>query len=49
MCAGEACALYSHCYGHALNLAASGTVKKNKILRDVLDTLFEITKFLKFS
>lgn len=31
------------CYGRALNLAASETVKKNKTLRDVLYKLFEIT------
>ena len=49
MCAEEPRATYTHCYGHALNLAASDTVKKNKILRDVLDTVFEITKLLKFS
>lgn len=41
--------MYSHCYGHALNLAASDTVKKNKILCDVLDTVLKITKLLKFS
>ena len=46
MCAVEPCALYSHCYGHALNLATSDTIKKNKILRDVLDTVFEITEVL---
>jgi len=33
---------------HALNLATSDTVKNNRILRDVLDTVFEITKLLKF-
>ena len=49
MCAEEPRAVYSHCYGHALNLAASDTVKKNKVLRDVLDTVFEITKLIKFS
>ena len=49
MCAVEPRALYSHCYGHALNLATSDTIKKNKILRDVLDTVFEITKLLKLS
>ena len=49
MCAEEPRALYSHCYGHALNLATSDTIKKNKVLRDVLDTVFEITKLLKFS
>ena len=41
--------LYSHFHGHALNLAASSTVKKNKILCDVLDTVFEITKLMEFS
>ena len=45
----EPSALFSHCYGHALNLAASDTVKQNKILRDTLDTAFEISKLLKFS
>ena len=49
ICAEEPPATYSHCYGHALNLAASDTVRKNKIFCDVLDTVFEITKFLKFS
>ena len=44
----EPCALLSHCYGHALNLAASNTVKQNKILRDTLDTAFEISKLLRF-
>ena len=49
MCAEEPCAKYTHFYGHALNLSASDTIKKNKILRDVLDTVLEITKLLKFS
>ena len=49
ICVEEPHAAYSHCYGHALNLAANNTVKKNKILSDVLDTVFEITKLLKFS
>ena len=30
MCIEEPRALYSHCYGHALNLAASDAIKKNK-------------------
>ena len=47
--AEEPRAIYSHCYGHALNLAACDTVKKNKILRDVLDSVFEISKLLKYS
>eukprot|EP00731_Ephydatia_muelleri_P008502 Em0004g840a len=47
--AEESRATYTHCYGHALNLAASDMVKKNKILRDTLDTVFEISKLVKFS
>ena len=31
-------ALYTHCYGHALNLAVQDSVKANVILRDTLDT-----------
>ena len=26
--------LYSHCYGHALNLAVGDTIKQVKLLRD---------------
>ena len=33
----------------ALNLAAGDAMKKNKILRDTLDTTFEICKLLKYS
>ena len=49
ICAEEPRAIFVHCYGHALNLAASDTVKHNKILRDTLDTTLEISKLLKFS
>lgn len=42
-------ATFTHCYGHALNLAAGDTIKKNKILRNALDTTFEISKLLKYS
>jgi hypothetical protein len=49
ICKEEPRALFSHCYGHALNLAASDTVKQNKILCDTLATAFEISKLLKFS
>ena len=30
-------AVYTHCYGHALNLACSDTVKHCKVLRNALD------------
>lgn len=45
----EPCALYNHCYGHALNLAVGDTIKQVKLLRDTLDTCFEISKLLKYS
>ena len=41
--------IFIHCYGHALNLAAGETIKSNKILRDTLDTTFEISKLIKYS
>ena len=42
-------ATYTHCYGHALNLAAGDTIKKNRILRNTLDLTLEISKLLRFS
>ena len=42
-------ALFTHCYGHTLNLACSDAVKGHKILRDTLETTREITKLIKFS
>ena len=38
----ESRALYTHCYGHALNLAIADMVKQSKVCRDALDTAFEI-------
>ena len=42
-------ALYTHCYGHALNLAAQDTLKCIKVMGDSLDTVYEITKLIKKS
>ena len=42
-------ALFTHCYGHALDLAVCDTVHRVKILHDTLDTTSEILKLLKFS
>ena len=42
-------ALYTHCYGHLLNLSVCDTVKNYKILQDASDTTFEIGKKLKYS
>ena len=47
--AGRMSGLYTHCYGHALNLAVGDTVKQSKICKDALDTAFEITRMIKFS
>ena len=49
ICGDEKKALYTHCYGHALNLAVSDTIKQSKVCRDALDTVYEITKLGKFS
>ena len=45
----ESRAIFTHCYGHTLNLACSDVVKGCKILRDTLETAREITKLIKFS
>ena len=45
----ESRAIFVHCYGHALNLATGDCIKRNSILRDTLDTTFEISKLVKFS
>ena len=43
------CVTFTHCYGHALNLAAGDTIKKNKVLCNTLDATLEISKLIKFS
>ena len=45
----ESRAVFTHCYGHALNLAANDTLKQSKLMKDVLDTSWEITKLIKYS
>ena len=42
-------AICTHCYGHALNLACQDMVRSIKVIRDALDTTFEISKLLKYS
>ena len=42
-------ALFSHCYGHSLNLAISDAIKNCKVTADALDTIFEISKLIKCS
>ena len=45
----ESRAIYTHCYGHALNLAVANTIKQSVVCRDSLDVAFEITRLIKFS
>ena len=42
-------AIYIHCDGHALNLATGDSVKKSKLMKDALDTTFEVSKLIKYS
>ena len=42
-------ALYVHCYGHALNLAVQDTIKQVKLVKDMLDTTYQLTKLIKKS
>ena len=37
-------ALYTHCYGHSLNLAMCGTIKQCRLTRDTMDVTNEISK-----
>ena len=39
-------AVYTHCYGHALNLAASDAVKNSTLMKNALDIAYEITKLI---
>ncbi len=45
--AEESKALYTHCSGHALNLATQDSLKEVKLMQDTLDTVYEITKLIK--
>ena len=42
-------AVFTHCYGHSLNLACGDTTRKSKLMKDALDTMHEITKLMKKS
>lgn len=49
ICDEEPRALYTHCYGHALNLAVADTVKTCKFMRNAMDGEYEIVKLVKKS
>ena len=45
----ESRAVYTHCYGDSINLAANDALKSSKLLKDSLDMTREITKLIKYS
>ena len=44
----ESRAIYTHCYGHSLNLAAGDTIKKSTVMKKALDITLEMSKLIKF-
>lgn len=42
-------AVYIHCFAHALNLAVQGMNKGSPLVKDTLDTTYEVTKLIKKS
>ena len=42
-------AIYTHCYGHVLNLACNDSIKQCKLIKIPLDTTHEICKLIKKS
>lgn len=42
-------AVYTHCYGHSLNLAAADAIKQSKVMKSALATAHEVTKLIKYS
>ena len=42
-------AVYTHCYGHSVNLAICDAVKQSKPIKNALETTHEITKLIKHS
>ena len=45
----ESRAIYIHCYGHSLSLAASDAIQHCKLMKTSLETTHEITKLVKYS
>ena len=45
----EPCAIYTHCFGHALILAANDIINSCTLMKDTLDAVHEICKHVKSS
>lgn len=41
-------AIYTHCYGHSLTLAAGDTIKRCTVLKKALDIIYEMSKLIKY-
>ena len=42
-------AVFTHCYGHALNLSVGDTIKQSSAMRECLEICFEVVKLIKVS
>lgn len=42
-------AVYTHCYGHSINLATCDAVKQSRPIKSALEMTHEITKLIKYS
>ena len=49
ICKEEPRAVYTHCHGHSLNLAAADAIKQSKVMKSALATTHEATKLIKYS
>ena len=45
----ETRAIFTHCYGHALNLGVGDTIKQYQLMKSALDVMAEISKLIKKS
>ena len=45
----ESRAIFSHCYGHALNLGVGDTIKQCQLMKSSLEVVAEISKLIKKS
>ena len=49
LCDEEPRAVYTHCYGYALNLAFGDCVRQCKTMKSAFDVIAEISKLIKLS
>ena len=49
ICKEEPQAVYTHCYGHSLNLAAADAIKQSKVMKSALATTHKVTELINYS